>query len=162
MIASGTYHGATANKIRPTMIPAIAHLAWGVIDDSIHPGWTLRPGAFLARRPTRVLPVIIGTASKPARFHLGTSGAGRPLWRRAPCWWRTILEGPHGDSDARRAGGQRTAQHRPARPAHRHAAGPAGPAGAGVQRTVRPDQAAGAQPDRGGAGRVRPGGAGGG
>src|ERR1700727_1369299 len=43
MIASGTYHGATANKIRPIMIPAIAHLAWGVIDDSIHPGWDAAP-----------------------------------------------------------------------------------------------------------------------
>src|SRR6204780_5258547 len=43
MIASGTYHGATANKIRPTMMPAIAHLAWGVIDDSIHPGWDAAP-----------------------------------------------------------------------------------------------------------------------
>src|ERR1700684_760727 len=97
MIASGMYHGATANKIRPIMIPAIAHLAWGVIDDSIHPGWDAAP---------RRLPGTPADA-RYARHHRNeqsacqippwhlrgrqTTVATRVMLRRAPCEYAMMV-----------------------------------------------------------------------
>src|SRR5215469_12029863 len=67
-----------------------------------------------------------------------------------------LLEDRRGDRAARRRGGERAAFPQRARPAHRHAPGPAGPLRAGVQRPAGPDPAAGLRAHGGGTGRLRP------
>ena len=48
--STGSHHGMNPSRIRPTMTPPIAHFMWGVMVDSIHPGWDAAP-RLLAGKP---------------------------------------------------------------------------------------------------------------
>src|SRR5689334_23099119 len=103
MSASAIGHGTIKSRMKPMMIPAIPSFACGVMLTPFH---SSRAGAPM-----------------PAQLLLAYRALGSTL-RHSGTW-----EGRRDDLDAGRAGGQRAAEPLPARPAHRHAAGPAGHAG---------------------------------